>query len=188
VDHLPLPENSLYTYIGIGLNGEIYGNICRQDLLKLGQYDLFEPLVTFPDEAAIAGKISLDDRHGSLGAETLKRFTVIFDYKKGEMILKPNAYFKNDFKYNLSGMDVITPVPGIPYYEITKVRHGSPAWTAGLEEGDQILAINGIDTKNYTLARLINILQSKPGRKLTIKVKREEEYLGAKFRLKDPIN
>lgn len=188
VDHFPLPENSLYTYIGIGLNGEIYGNICRQDLLKLGQQDLFDPLVTLPDEAAIEGKVALDDRHGSLGAETLKRFTVIFDYRSGEMILKRNAYFKHDFKYNLSGMDVITPVPGIRYYEITKVRHGSPAWTAGLEEGDQILAINGIDTKHYSLARLINILQSKPGRKLSIKVKREEEYLGAKFRLKDPIN
>jgi hypothetical protein len=186
-ERFTLPDNSLYTYIGIGLNGEIYGNICRQDTLKIGQYELVEPLVTFPDESAIAGKIKLTNRNGSLGAETLKRFRVVFDYDEGEMILKPNSYYKQSFKYNLSGMDIITPYPGLPYFQITKIRKGSPAWIAGLAEGDQIHSINGVETENYDLTRVIDLLQSKPGKKLRVVVKREEKYYATKFRLQDPI-
>lgn len=186
-ERFALPDNSLYTFIGLGLNGEIYGNICRQDLIKIGVYDLSDPLVTFPDESAIEGKIKLTNRHGSLGAEILKRFNVVFDYQSGEMILKPNSSFKSDFKYNLSGMDIITPFPGLPYYEITKIRNGSPAWLAGLEEGDQIHSINGVEADNYNLAKVIDILQSKPGKKMKMIVKREEKYYAAKFILHDPI-
>ena len=42
--------------------------------------------VAFPDSASVK-YINLKDRNGSLGAEVLKRFNVVFDYKNRKMTL-----------------------------------------------------------------------------------------------------
>jgi C-terminal processing protease CtpA/Prc len=128
-----------------------------------------------------------NERSGSVGADVLKRFTVVFDYHRGEMILRPNSFFKDDFTYNLSGIDLTTPFPDIPIYQVTKIRRGSPAWIAGLEVGDQIVTINGIETSEYELSNLVQMLQSRAGRTIRVGVKREDQVIQAKFTLEDPI-
>ena len=182
-----VPSNALYTFIGLGLNGEIYGSISRITELDIGKIPLNEPLVTYPDESGY--KIALEniDRNGSLGADILKRFRVTFDYLKGEMILKPNGNYKNPFKYNLSGMEVITPLPGLPFFQITKIRQDSPASQAGLQEGDQIVSINGHMSTDLSLGYLVEIFQSKPGRKVNVGYQRGELTMETKIILEDPI-
>lgn len=184
---LDVPQNSLYTFIGIGLSGEIYGHIGRTKKMALGSFKFKDPIVTFPDDASVQISDSETNRSGSLGADVLKRFTVIFDYRGKEMLLKPNSSFKKGFKYNLSGIDITTPLPDIPIYEITKIRKGSPAWIAGLEEGDQIVTINGIETAEYTLSNIIQMLQSRAGKTLSVSIRRQDEIFSAKFTLEDPI-
>lgn len=186
-DKLEVPENSLYSYLGIGLSGDIYGHIGRVNKIALGDFKFKKPIVTYPDEASVQIANYENDRNGSLGADILNRFTVIFDYHGKEMILKPNSNYKNEFKYNLSGIDITTPIPDFPLFEISKVRKGSPAWIAGLEEGDQIVMINGIETAEFTLSNIIQMLQSRAGRKLTVGIQRANQRFSAKFTLEDPI-
>ncbi|MCG8308371.1 MAG: aspartyl protease family protein, partial [Cytophagales bacterium] len=123
---LKIPENSLYTFIGVGLSGDIYGHIGRAKRFSIGDYKFKKPLVTYPDEESVNISSYDTGRIGSIGADILKRFTVIFDYKGKEIVLKSNTSFKDDFKYNLSGIDVTTPIPDIPVFEIVKIRKGSP--------------------------------------------------------------
>lgn len=182
-----LPENSIYTYIGVGLSGDIYGHIGRVKRMGIGDFKFKKPIVTFPEETSIQISDYESDRSGSLGADILKRFTVIFDYNGGEMLLKANSNYKSEFKYNLSGIDVTTPIPDFPAFEISKIRKGSPAWIAGLEEGDQIMSINGILTSEYSLTHIIQLLQSRPGKRLTVGIRRDEQVFSAKFTLEDPI-
>lgn len=184
---LEVPENSIYTYIGVGLSGDIYGHIGRTKRFGLGDFKFKKPIVTYPDEESVQLTDYEIDRSGSIGADILKRFTVVFDYHGREMLLKPNSSFKNDFKYNLSGIDITTPVPDIPMYQITKIRKGSPAWIAGLEVGDQILTINGIETSEYTLSNIVQMLQSRAGRTMRIDIRRQDQQISAKFTLEDPI-
>jgi hypothetical protein len=182
-----VPDNAIYTFIGVGLSGDIYGEIGKANKIELGKYKLKKPLVTFPDDASVQISNYEKDRSGSIGADVLKRFTVVFDYDRGEMLIKPNGYFKDKFKYNLSGVDITTPYPDVPVYQVTKIRKGSPAWIAGLEVGDQIMTINGIETAEYSLTNLIQLLQSKVGRTLRVGVRREDQVFQAKFTLEDPI-
>ena len=184
---LEIPENSVYSFIGVGLSGDIYGHIGRAKRLNMGGFKFKKPLVTYPDEESV--NISGYDigRTGSIGADIMKRFTVIFDYKAKEMLLRPNNQYKQEFKYNLSGIDVTTPIPDIPVFEIVKIRKGSPAWIAGLEVGDQIVTINGIETSEYSLSNIVQMLQSRDGRRLTVGVLRNDRPLSAKFTLEDPI-
>lgn len=187
-ERIDVPDNSIYSYIGVGLSGDIYGHIGRAKTFEIGRYRFKNPLVTFPEEASVQISNYENDRSGSIGADILKRFTVVFDYNSGEMLIKPNANFKSEFKYNLSGIDITTPFPDIPVYQVTKIRKGSPAWIAGLEVGDQIVTINGIETSEYSLSNLIQVLQSRAGRTMKVGVKRQEQMFFAKFTLEDPLN
>lgn len=186
-NNLQIPENSLYTFIGIGLSGEIYGHIGRIKKVGIGNFKFKNSIITYPDESSVQLTDYKSNRRGSLGADILNRFTVIFDYRKKEMILKPNSNYKNEFRYNLSGIDITTPIPDFPIFQIVKIRKGSPAWIAGLEEGDQIVTINGIETSEYSLSNIIQMLQSKAGRKLNVGILRENQLFSAKFTLEDPI-
>jgi len=184
---LAVPDNSIYTFIGVGLSGDIYGHIGRTKRFSIGDYKFKRPLVTYPDEESVNISSYDNNRSGSIGADILKRFDVVFDYHGKEMLLRTNSSYKNDFKYNLSGIDVTTPMPDFPIFEIVKVRKGSPAWIAGLEVGDQIVTINGVETSEFKLSNIIQMLQSRNGRKLTVGIRRQDQLLSAKFTLEDPI-
>lgn len=184
---LSVPENSLYAFIGVGLSGDIFGYIGKVNKFILGDFKFKRPIILYPEDEFIQLSKIESNRNGSLGADILKRFTVTFNYKEKEMILKPNSNFKDDFKYNLSGIDIFTPYPDVPIYQIAKIRQGSPAWIAGLEEGDQIVMINGVETTFYSLSNVIQMMQSKEGRKMTVGIKRNNEIFSARFTLDDPI-
>lgn len=184
---LEVPENSIYTFIGVGLSGDIYGHIGRVKRFTIGEFRFKNPLVAYPEEAAVNISNYENDRSGSIGADILKRFEVVFDYHGEEMLLKTNAAYKDDFKYNLSGIDVTTPMPDIPVFEIVKVRKGSPAWIAGIEVGDHIVTINGMETSEFKLANIIQMLQSRDGKRLIVGIRRQDLVFSAKFTLEDPI-
>jgi hypothetical protein len=186
-EQVEVPDNSIYTFVGVGLSGDIYGHIGRAKRFDIGSFKFKKPLITYPDEESVQISNYENDRSGSIGADILKRFTVVFDYTGGEMLLKPNSFYKSEFAYNLSGIDLTTPYPDIPIYQVTKIRKGSPAWIAGLAVGDQIVTINGIETTEYELSNLVQMLQSKAGRTVRVGVKREDEMFYAKFTLEDPI-
>lgn len=186
-DQIEIPDNSLFTFIGIGLSGEIYGHIGRVKKFGIGDFTFKNPIITYPDETSVQISDYENERSGSLGADILNRFTVVFDYHGNRMILKPNSNYKNDFQYNLSGIDISTPLPDFPVFEISKIRKGSPAWIAGLEEGDQIVTINGIETSEYKLSNIVQLLQSRAGKKLHVGIKRQNQNFSAKFTLEDPI-
>ncbi len=71
----------------------------------------------------------------------------------------------------LSGLNIMLP-------EVGKVREGSPAFRAGLKEGDLILEIDGIPIKSWE--ELKEIVKRKGQVELSIKVKREGEILNFK--------
>lgn len=188
LDHnVEIPDNSIYTFIGVGLSGDIYGHIGRAKRFEIGRFRFRRPLITYPDEESVQITNYESGRTGSIGADILKRFTVVFDYRYKEMFLRPNSSYKDDFTYNLSGIDLMTPFPDIPVYQITKIRKGSPAWIAGLEVGDQIVSINGLEAQEYDLSNIIQVLQSRAGRTIHVGVRRENEIIQAKFTLEDPI-
>jgi putative serine protease PepD len=62
---------------------------------------------------------------------------------------------------------------------VTAVTDGSPADTAGLKEGDLIVAVNGQPQDEKRLAELIRSLRSGPD--LTLRVRRGQNKLDLQF-------
>ncbi len=98
------PKNYFEDYLGSGLSGSIYGKRSKIKSIKLGSYTLQNSTVAYPDTLAFQSIRLFDRRLGTLGSEILKRFTVTIDYANRKIRLKKNAYFKNPFHYNMSGL------------------------------------------------------------------------------------
>jgi hypothetical protein len=184
---IKIPKETIESYLGRGVSGDIRGKIGRIASLELAGFNFFDLPASYPDEMYIKNVVGVAQRHGNLGAEVLRRFHVIFDYANGEMIIKPAKKFKEPFNYNMSGIDVGTPLPGLPYYVIADISAHSPAEIAGLQKDDQILYINGRNAADYSLNDIIELFQSKVGKKITLTVMREAKTVKATLVLKRPI-
>lgn len=93
--------------LGEGLSGSIYGNRSRIPKLIIGNYEIERPTVSFLDTLSTQNARKLKERNGSIGGNILKRFKVWIDYPNKKITLRKNASFKNDFNYNMSGLDIV---------------------------------------------------------------------------------
>lgn len=103
---LSLPEKKFEDFLGLGLNGPIYGNRTRSTYLKLGKWQLPDVATAFPDSLSTHNIANKEKRHGSLGAEVLKRFHSIIDYKNKRLTLTKNKNYSSPFYYNKSGLTI----------------------------------------------------------------------------------
>jgi C-terminal processing protease CtpA/Prc len=112
---------------------------------------------------------------------------VIFDYPHDRMILVPNKKYKEPFYYNLTGFEISTPLPGANFYVVSHVIDDSPAKLSGLMPGDQLLIINGRDCKELGLDEVLQLLDSKPGRKFRMKLRRDSKLVDVEMVLQSRI-
>jgi hypothetical protein len=184
-----LPEKTYDTFLGVGLNGEIFGKKGRISKIAIGKYELKNPIVSFPDSSSIRNSADqeLQGRNGSIGAEILSRFNIIIDYKNQLLTLEPNNKFRHSFNHNMSGVEIHTPYVGLPVFEISYVREGSPGYQAGLKKGDQILSINYKNAVDYTLNDIILLFQQREKKKIKMKVLRDGVTIKTKFTLQKAI-
>ena len=71
-----------------------------------------------------------------------------------------------------------------PSYKIAELRKDSPAYQAGLQAGDIVLAINGKASYNYKLQEITYLFSSKEGKKIKLLVERNGVELYFEFKLK----
>ncbi|WP_299578599.1 PDZ domain-containing protein [uncultured Sunxiuqinia sp.] len=182
-DRINIPENSIETFLGKGLSGDLHGRKGRIGGIWVGPLILTEPIVAFPHNDMIEELIVANDRNGTLGAEILKRFYVTLDYPNHQIKLRPTSKVKDDFNYNMSGMEVYNPMPGVPIYTIDNIRENSPADLAGLQVNDQIISLNNTSHKSLSLNDINLLLQSKEDRKIKMKVLRDGNEIKTSFQL-----
>ncbi|EJF09863.1 aspartate aminotransferase [Pontibacter sp. BAB1700] len=186
-DRLQLPPKVMEAYLGRGLSGDINGKIGRINSFSLGKYELQDLPASFPDEESIKAALNLANRNGNLGSDILKRFTVIFDYPHERMILVPNRKYRDPFYYNMTGFEISTPLPGANFYIVSHVIDDSPAKESGLLPGDQLININGRDCKELALDELLELFDTKPGRKLRMRLKRDSKLVNVEMVLQSRI-
>lgn len=186
-ERLSLPPKVMEAYLGRGLGGDINGKIGRLPGFRLGKYKIENLTANYPDEEAVKHALNIAGRNGNLGSEILKRFTVIFDYPHEKITLIPNRKFKEPFNYNMAGFEVSTPLPGINFYTISNVVDDSPAKLVGMQPGDQLLYINGRNCTELQLQELLNMLDSRPGSKLRLRLKRAKEIIDVNVVLQSKI-
>jgi hypothetical protein len=101
------PKKYFNDFLGEGLSGSVHGKRSKINALVLGQFELKNPTVSYPDSTSIVFARKFNKRNGSLGASILKRFIVVFDYKNKKVTLKKGSHFKAPFRYNMSGIELV---------------------------------------------------------------------------------
>jgi C-terminal processing protease CtpA/Prc len=135
--------------------------------------------------AQIARKI---DRQGNIGCELLKRFTVVIDYSRNYVMLKPNKqYYREGFERDMSGIELRAKGENFRTFIIEKLQAGSPAAAAGLMPGDEILSMNGKMASQLRLGDILKMLQRGEGKEVKIFVRRDTELVFTSFFLKRMI-
>ncbi len=148
-----VPEKSI-AYTTRSVNEEILRYAGRISGVRLGNITLDNVLCSFRTEESEPPPPW--EKEGNLGHELLRRFNLIFDVPNRQIILEPNHHLDEPFEFNMAGFQFIRTKHG--HFRITHVISNSPASQSELEEGDQIVNINGKPSNQYTYDDLDHIL------------------------------
>ncbi|MFI5372866.1 MAG: PDZ domain-containing protein, partial [Candidatus Eisenbacteria bacterium] len=146
--------------IGGGAGGETVGDIGRLAKLRLGGMTFDRPTALFSRDTA--GVFASPDLDGIIGGELLRRCKVTFDYPHSRLILEPYAGPAAEFEYDMSGLFLVARGEDFRALVVQSVSAGTPAAEAGLERGDQIVAIDGQGGASLALEHARELFR-KPG-------------------------
>ena len=185
---LHAPENALPTNIGMGLGGYLEGFTGRVAKLNLGGFSENNIVSYFQTiDSAMINSEYLNGRNGLIGNTLLGRFTVIIDYQNAKIWLKPSRNFKKEFVYDRSGINLIASGAGFRTFNVQSVLPGSPAEEADIRRGDVIVRVGLAPAALLSLGDLQRIFQKKPGKKVTVIIKRNGKRMKKKTVLRDLI-
>lgn len=185
-ERISVPEKKLYRNLGRGLGGSIYGNIARVHHLSLDGYEFEEVIGTFPDPASYSDSLR-HMRNGTIGGGITHRFNITFDFGNGFIYLKKNRFYKKSFEYNLTGIVVKASGRDFTDFEVSEVTENSVGEKAGIQRGDKILRINNLNASDLKLETIYSVFNSRPNRKISITIKREDKIIVKRFRLERQI-
>lgn len=173
------PQKTIQAVLGAGaMLRESRQPIGRLPKIQLGRFTIQSPVaIFFQDKQGVMASPEFD---GVIGSEILRRFKVIFDYSRQQMILEPNRYFSEPYEHDMAGMLLVTEGTG---FRVRQVIENSPATAAGLHEGDVISAINGKPASALTLEQL-RLMFMREGRSYLFSVKRGEQKTQTRIRLR----
>lgn len=128
---------------GEGLGGKIDMELTIVKEVKVGPYKFRNvPAFIFDD---VYNVTSYPQMGGLLGNDIMRRFNVILNYPGGDIYITPNSHFTDLFDYSYTGLELYLIEGKII---VGDVAAGSPAETAGLKEGDEVMAVNKLFNQN----------------------------------------
>lgn len=182
-DNSLIPEQNITSVIGRGLGGNINGYLGRMTSIKIGKFEFEEPIATFPVEGDYGDAIKRGSRNGTIGGELLSRFNVVFDYFSSNLYLKKGSLYNKGFEHDMSGMNIIAYGKDLKELKVSAVRVDSPAFQAGIRQGDRIETINGYSLESLRFSDFSTLLRMKPGKKIVVKYVRDGEVQKTSFKL-----
>jgi hypothetical protein len=147
------PEESIAASLGFGMQGEVLGRFGPVRKVTLGGITVEDVLTGF-DEGN-------EFEEAMVGFELLSRFNLTFDYPHERLILEPNSHFADPFEFS-QGRAYLRSVSG-GGVQVGRVVPRSPAAEAGLQEGDLILEVGGVDVSGHDLFQLGSVLDVQGG-------------------------
>lgn len=183
----PLPAPNISANLGVGLGGEISGNIGRISGLELGDFEFNNVLTNFPLYDDVAAKTTQKERTGNLGSDILRRFNITYDYKNKAMYLQKNSFYNQPFEHDMSGIEAFIDPNNMKHVFIGRIEKGSPADKAGFLEQDEIVSINLKYIEQFTLEEVGKIFKSGDGMVVLVEIVRNNKNIIKLLKLKRRI-
>lgn len=150
----------------VGIGGVSRQRMGRARRFAVAGFTFDAPVVSAAlDRAGATAASSVD---GLIGGEILRRFTVTLDYAHDRLLLAPNAALHEPFDVDMSGAGFKAADLKFDRILIRYVLPHSPASEAGLEEGDEIVSVDG----NKVTLQQLRALFGEPGKRYTLRARR----------------
>ena len=167
-EEIKVPAKSFEDLLGLGLLGDVTGKRSRIGSLTVGGFKLKEVSAAFPDSLSIKGLRLFELRNGSIGAEVLRRFNMVFDYQAERLYLRKNRFFDDPFNYDMSGITL--EHSGFVIIE----KYGPVRDPEGtFKEGEVVLFPERRTNKSFELKQsyhIVNIREGSPAEKAGLKI------------------
>lgn len=186
-EDIQLPENIIQGSVGRGLGGILEGYLGRVNRLEFGGIFFDNIITNYQDVSEAISIESISNRNGILGQVLIRRFNVIIDYPKEKLYLLPHRRYNKGFKYDRSGLELIVSGKELRTVTVYNLIKGSPADEAGFQKGDEIISVNGMPTRFIDLKGVSKRLTKKVGKKIKIKIRRGDQILTLRFKLRNLI-
>jgi len=186
-ENIQLPDNIIQGSVGRGLGGILEGYLGRVNRLEFGGLFFNNIITNYQDISDAISLESISDRNGIFGNALISRFNIIINYPKEKLYLLPHWRYNKGFKYDRSGLELIVSGKELNTITVYNLIKESPASEAGFKKGDKILSVNEIPTRFLNLKRVSKKLTKKVGKKIKIKIKRGDETMILRFKLRDLI-
>jgi hypothetical protein len=172
-----LPNNrKMYVKEAEGLGGKVDMHVTVLKEVKIGPYKFRNvPVNVFDDDYNVTSYPHLG---GLIGNDLLRRFNVIINYEQHEIHLVPNSHFWDSFDYAYTGLELYAIDGKIIIGDVAK---DSPAESAGIREGDILVAVNKNFTQNISVFKAA--LQN--ANNVSMIVLRGEELMEFRFKVKN---
>jgi predicted metalloprotease with PDZ domain len=123
--------------------------------------------------SATGGEFASTRVVGNLGSQIFHNFIMTFDYEHRSLYLRPSPDFGYSMPYNRSGIHLDMTENGD--ISVTSVNESSPGALAGVQEHDQVLAINNRPVSGQPYSEIQELLSQPAGTCLNIDVLRNGE-------------
>ncbi len=150
--------------LGTGLGGSTQALLTRVAELSLGDFTLSRPVtkLSFARQGAFASRLA----GGSLGFGVLRRFILTFDYERRVLYLERSPDFRAEMPQSYSGVRLEKDDARIVH--VLRVDSDSPAAGAGLEAGDELVAVDHVPVLDKSFFEIQETLDRSPGTKIRL--------------------
>jgi hypothetical protein len=153
--------------------------LARVKQLQIGTTQLQQPITVF-DQTQTE---DCDRLNGKIGYQILRQFKVILDYPHRQLILEtPQAAQPPTYDYDLSGLWLEASGPQLNRYKVGAVTKNTPAQRAGVQIGDEIIAVNNRAVSRLTLVQVRQTL-SQSGQAITLRLARKTKPITVRLLL-----
>jgi hypothetical protein len=152
----------------------------RVRTVRFGAIQIQQPTAIFGKTEATE---DCDRLNGKIGYQILRQFKVILDYPHRQLILEtPQAAQPPTYDYDLSGLWLEASGPQLNHYKVGAVTKNTPAEKAGVQIGDEILAVNNMAVSRLTLIQIRQTL-SQSGQAVTLRLTRKTKPITVRLSL-----
>lgn len=154
---------------GVGIGGASAFRVGRAKQFKFAGVAFDVPVVSASlDRAGAVANPNLD---GIIGAEVLRRFTVTIDYAHRRLLFVPNAALREPFEFDMAGTGFKAANLKFDRILVRYVLPHTPAAEAGLQEGDELVSVNGRPAAALMIDGLRALFQQ-PDKRYVLRVRR----------------
>ena len=166
---------------GALLPGQVPATVTRIQGLQLGQHTIGEVVTTIVPDRDAAG---VDETTvGIVGGEVLKRFTVVIDYSRKQVVLMPRGAPGDlgPMEFDMSGISLAAQGSDYRDFVVRTVIPESPAAEAGVMAGDHLSSIDGKPARELTLEQIRELFR-RDGQTYALELRRGEGTIRVELR------